>query len=356
MPRRIRVLIVDDSALVRKLLRDIVSADPEMEVAGVASTGIEAIRAVAELQPDVVTMDIHMPEMDGLAALEYIMRKMPLPVVMLSALAQKGASATLKALELGAVDFITKPSHYPSAVKEVREEVTLKIKTAFQARERVRRGHPRPGARKKVLPVVKAGKREKLVVIGASAGGPRALAEIMPMFPKDIPAAMLIVQHMPGVFTRSFAARLNSVSELPVREAEDGDEIRPGAVLVAPGGKDLVVSPDRSGLGRVELVDSPNRTGATPRIDTTMITAAETFGPRTVGVIMTGMGSDGARGLERIKRNRGITIAQDEASCLVFGMPKVAIDRGLVDWVVSLEKIPEKILELLGEPEKDAAR
>ncbi|WP_287155017.1 chemotaxis response regulator protein-glutamate methylesterase [Candidatus Solincola tengchongensis] len=347
LPRKIRVLIVDDSALVRKLLKDIISGDPDMEVAGLATNGVEAIRAVAELKPDVMTMDIHMPEMDGLTALEYIMRKMPLPVVMLSAMAQRGAAATLKALELGAVDFIAKPSHYPSAVKEVREEVILKIKTAFHARDRVKAGYPKHKERRKTLPAVKPGRREKLVVIGASAGGPRALAEILPMFPRDMPAAMLIVQHMPGVFTRSFAARLNTLSELPVREAEDGEEIKPGTVLVAPGGKDLIVSPDRSGLGRVELMDSANRAGATPRIDTTMITAAETFGPRTIGVIMTGMGSDGARGMERIKKNQGITIAQDEASCLVFGMPKVAIDRGFVDWVVSLEKIPEKVLELL---------
>lgn len=349
LPRKIRLLIVDDSALVRKLLRDIINADPDMEVAGVATNGVEAIRAVAELQPDVMTMDIHMPEMDGLTALEYIMRKMPLPVVMLSAMAQRGASATLKALELGAVDFITKPSHYPSAVKEVREEVVQKIRTAFQARERVKKGYPRSRERKGALRLARPARREKLVVIGASAGGPRALAEIMPMFPRDLPAALLIVQHMPGVFTRSFAARLNAISELPVKEAEDGEEIVAGRALVAPGGKDLIVSPDRSGMGRVELMDSAVRTGATPRIDTTMITAAETFGPRTVGVIMTGMGSDGAKGMERIKKNQGSTIAQDEASCLVFGMPKVAIEKGHVDWVVSLERIPEKVLELLQE-------
>lgn len=347
MPRKIRVLIVDDSALVRKLLRDVINADPEMEVAGVAANGIEAIRAVSELQPDVVTMDIHMPEMDGLAALEYIMRKNPLPVVMLSALAQRGAAATLRALELGAVDFIAKPSHYPSAVKEVREEVVLKIKTAFHARGHIRKGYPKHEGKRKIAQVGKAPNEEKLVVIGASAGGPRALSEIMPMFPREMLAAMVIVQHMPGVFTRSFAARLNSISELPVKEAEDGEVIKPGMVLVAPGDKELIVSPDREGLGRVELMDSANRSGATPRIDTTMITAAETYGPQTIGVIMTGMGSDGARGMERIKKSKGSTIAQDEASCLVFGMPKVAIERGYVDWVVSLEKIPEKIMELL---------
>ena len=347
MPQKIRVLVVDDSALVRKLLRDVISGDPDMEVIGTASNGVEAIRAIAELEPDVVTMDINMPEMDGLTALEYIMRKHPLPVVMLSALAQKGAAATLKALELGAVDFITKPSHYPSAVKEVREEVVLKIKTASQVRTPVLKAQKRSTTRQSPVASrsVKAG--EKLVVIGASAGGPKALAEIMPRFPEDIPASIIIVQHMPGVFTRSFAGRLNSICPLHVKEADENEELKPGKVLLAPGGKDLIVSSDNRGSARVELMDSQNRVGASPRIDTVMITAAEACGPMSVGVIMTGMGADGASGMEKIKKNKGSTIAQDEETCLVFGMPKVAIERGFVDYVVSLDMIPDKVMELL---------
>ncbi|MDD3718252.1 MAG: chemotaxis response regulator protein-glutamate methylesterase [Actinomycetota bacterium] len=347
MPQRIRVLIVDDSALVRKLLRDVITGDPHMEVIGTASNGVEAIRAVAELEPDVVTMDINMPEMDGITALEYIMRKHPLPVVMLSALAQKGAAATLKALELGAVDFITKPSHYPSAVKELREEVLLKIRTASQARSHITRKHARgrPGKKIAVPGTMSAG--EKLVVIGSSAGGPKALAEIMPRFPVDTPAAIIIVQHMPGVFTRSFAGRLNSVSALAVKEAEENEKLQKGSVLIAPGDKDLVVVSDGGGAGRIELMDSQHRVGASPHIDTAMVTAAEVYGDKAIGVIMTGMGSDGAAGMERIKKSKGHTVAQDEESCLVFGMPKVAIKRGCVDWVVSLDLIPEKIMELL---------
>ena len=231
MPQKIRVLIVDDSALVRKLLRDVISGDPDMEVVGTASNGVEAIRAVAELEPDVVTMDIHMPEMDGLTALEYIMRKHPLPVVMLSALAQKGATATLKALELGAVDFITKPSHYPSAVKEVREEVVLKVKTAAQARAYILKGKPGGRHRRSWLSPGEWLAGGKLVVIGASAGGPKALAEIMPRFPGDTPAAIIIVQHMPGVFTRSFAGRLNNLCALQGKGGggERGAAARPRA-------------------------------------------------------------------------------------------------------------------------------
>lgn len=347
LSRKIRVLIVDDSALVRKLIRDVIAASEDMEVAGAASNGVEAIRCVTELDPDVVTMDIHMPEMDGLTALEYIMRKHPRPVIMLSALAQKGATATLRALELGAVDFIAKPSHYPSAVKEVRDEVVLKIRAAAQASREVLRGRPRHGK-----PVAAAGRGaprsgNKVVVIGASAGGPKALTEIMPRFPADAPAAFIIVQHMPGVFTRSFAGRLDSLCEMKVKEAEENEPLRPGTVLVAPGGKDLIIAPDLQGEGRVGLMDSQNRAGASPRIDTTMITAAEVYGPMAVGVIMTGMGSDGARGMEKIKKSKGATIAQDEESSLVFGMPKVAIEKGCVDWVVSLEMIPEKVMELL---------
>ncbi len=347
MPRRIRVLIVDDSALVRKLLRDVMVGDPDMEVVGTATNGVEAIRAIAELEPDVVTMDINMPEMDGLTALEYIMRKHPLPVVMLSALAQKGATATLKALELGAVDFITKPSHYPSSVKEVRDEVVLKVKTASQARNYIMKERAGRRARRKAASTRSATAGGKIVVIGSSAGGPKALAEIMPRFPEDTPAAIIIVQHMPGVFTRSFAGRLNNICALQVKEAEGNEELKPGRILIAPGGKDLVVVSDDDGSGRVELMDSQVKVGASPHIDTTMVTAAETYGGETVGVIMTGMGADGASGIEKIKKSNGATIAQDEESCLVFGMPRVAIERGCVDWVVSLEMIPEKVMEML---------
>ncbi len=348
MSQKIRVLIVDDSALVRKLLRDVISADEDMVVVGTASNGVEAIQCIGELEPDVVTMDIHMPEMDGITALEYIMRKNPLPVVMLSALAQKGAEATLRALELGAVDFITKPSHYPSAIREVRDEVILKLKTAAQASKSIIAGDVvKRRARKKPTLGGRVRATQKLVIIGASAGGPRALAEIMPLFPAKTPAPILIVQHMPSVFTRSFAERLNIICEMQVKEAEEDEELQPGWIFVAPGGRDIIVSMEYGESGRVELMKSQNKSGATPRIDITMITAAEAYGPKAIGVIMTGMGSDGAHGIEMIKKNKGETVAQDEESCLVFGMPKVAIERGFVDRVVTLDKIPETVLQLL---------
>lgn len=348
MSQKIRVLIVDDSALVRKLLRDVISADEDMVVVGTASNGVEAIRYISELQPDVVTMDIHMPDMDGLTALEYIMRKNPLPVIMLSALAQKGAEATFRALELGAVDFITKPSHYPSAIREVREEVILKVKTAAAASNAIISGNSiKRKIKRKTTPSRRTAAAQKLVVIGASAGGPKALSEIMPLFPPDTPAPIIIVQHMPSVFTKSFAERLNILCDMKVKEAEENDPLEPGCILVAPGEKDAIVSAEYGDAGRIELMNSQNRVGATPRIDITMITAAEAYGDAAIGVIMTGMGSDGAQGMEMIKKNKGATIAQNEETCLVYGMPKVAIERGLIDTVVPLSKIPDAVLELL---------
>lgn len=347
MSQSIQVLIVDDSALVRSMLRDIISGDPDMEVIGTASNGVEAIRAVNKLNPDVVTMDIHMPDMDGLAALEYIMSKHPMPVVMLSALAKKGANATIKALELGAVDFVTKPSHFPSAVQEIREEVIFKVKTAAQARKSILRDPGRKKERRRLTARKRAKPEERLVIIGASAGGPKALAEIMPRFPADIPAAMIIVQHMPSVFTGSFAERLNNNCGLKVKEAEENDSLIPGRVLVAPGGRDMIVDTGGEGSGMVHLINSQNKVGASPRIDSTMITAAESYGKGSIGVILTGMGSDGALGIEKIKKGKGSTVAQDEETCLVYGMPRVAVEGGYIDWVVPLDRIPEKVLELL---------
>lgn len=343
---KITVLIVDDSALVRQLLTDMISQDPELEVAGLAHDGVEAIKLTQELDPDVITMDIHMPEMDGLTALEYIMKKSPRPVVMLSALVKKGAAPTLKALELGAVDFIAKPSQFPTSVTEIQEDVLDKIKAAAHSRarevwERTRRAKP-PRKVKVKKATVRGG---RMVVLGASAGGPRALAEIVPSLPEDLPASVVVVQHMPGPFTASFAERLNARAGLDVAEATQGEELVEGRALVVPGGYDLVF--ERSPAGRVnaKLLPTVARHGASPVIDVTMESAAQVFGDTTVGVLLSGMGSDGAMGLGMIKDAGGETIAQDEETCLVFGMPKAAIERRLVDDVLPLEKIATAIVE-----------
>ncbi|HEY5493131.1 MAG TPA: chemotaxis response regulator protein-glutamate methylesterase [Candidatus Anoxymicrobiaceae bacterium] len=348
MGEKITVLIVDDSALVRQLLVDMISQDDELEVAGVARDGVEAIKLTQELDPDVVTMDIHMPEMDGLAALEYIMKKSPRPVVMLSALVKKGAAPTLRALELGAVDFIAKPTQFPTSVNEVREDVLNKIKAAAHSRareiwERARKAKPPKKVKMKRAPVG-AG---RLVVMGASAGGPRALAEIIPSLPEEMPASLVIVQHMPEPFTGSFAERLNSKANIDVREAEQGDELEPGLGFVVPGGQDLVFEKIGGDKVRVKLLPTVARHGASPVIDVTMESAAQVFGARTIGVLLSGMGSDGAMGLGMIRDAGGETIAQNEETCLVFGMPKAAIERKLVSEVLPLDKIAEAVVAKL---------
>ena len=345
MEKKITVLIVDDSALVRQLLTDMISQDPELEVAGVARDGVEAIKMTQELDPDVITMDIHMPEMDGLTALEYIMKKSPRPVVMLSALVKKGAAPTLRALELGAVDFIAKPSQFPTSVNEVREDVLDKIKAAARSRakeiwERTRKAKPP----KKIKVRREAARGGALVVLGASAGGPRALAEIVLALPEEIPASVVIVQHMPEPFTGSFAERLNSKSRIEVREAFNGEELEEGLGLVVPGGQDMVFEKIGGDNVRTKLLPTVARHGASPVIDVTMESAAQVYGERSVGVLLSGMGSDGAMGLGMIRDAGGETIAQNEETCLVFGMPKAAIERRLVNEILPLEKIAEAIV------------
>ena len=344
MQKKITVLIVDDSALVRQLLVDMISQDDELEVAGVARDGVEAIKMTQELDPDVVTMDIHMPEMDGLSALEYIMKKSPRPVVMLSALVKKGAAPTLRALELGVVDFIAKPSQFPTSVNEVREDVINKIKAAAHSRakeiwERARKAKPP----KKVKVRRAAAGTGRMVVMGASAGGPRALSEIIPALPEELPASLIIVQHMPEPFTGSFAERLNSRANIDVREAEQGEELIDGLGLVVPGGQDMVFEKIGGDKVRAKLLPTVARHGASPVIDVTMESAAQVYGDRAIGVLLSGMGSDGAMGLGMIRDAGGQTIAQNEETCLVFGMPKAAIERKLVSEVLPLEKIAEAI-------------
>ncbi len=343
MLRPIRVLVVDDSALVRKMLTDIIQSDAEMEVVGTAANGVEAVKAVAELDPDVITMDIHMPEMDGLTALEYIMKKYPRPVVMLSALTREGAISTIRSLELGAVDFIAKPAYMPAEARAMSAEVLDKIRTAMSSAASVRRRAAHPGRPPRRFKGRKPA-ATPAIVFGASAGGPKALAEVLPELPGDIPAAILVVQHMPPVFTRTFAERLDHRSDIRVKEAERGDQLEPGLALVAPGGFDLVVV--KGGAGRIVLEEADVHK-ASPSIDATMNSVAELYGASAVGVLMTGMGADGADGMARIKEGNGKTVAQDETTSLVFGMPRAAIERRVVDYVVPLRQIPETILSLL---------
>ncbi|AIF69316.1 hypothetical protein PAP_04525 [Palaeococcus pacificus DY20341] len=348
-----KVLVVDDSSLIRKIITDIINSDPELEVVGEASDGYEAIKLVKQLKPDVITLDIEMPKMNGLDTLRYIMKTQPTPTIMVSSLTQEGADETIKALEYGAVDFIQKP--VASKLNEFRKELIKKIKEVkkvpinllefkswkiLQEQKKIAKTIPTAEIKKK--PSI----ADRVVVIASSTGGPKSLLEIFPKFPKDLEAAILVVQHMPPKFTHSFASRLNRISNLEVKEAELGDIIEPGKAYIAPGGYHMEVS-IRGKKPILTMNKKPKINGVRPSADPTMITAAEVFKDKTVGVVMTGMGSDGANGMTKIKETGGITIAQDETTSIVFGMPKAAIKLGVVDHVVPLSRIPNTVLSAL---------
>jgi two-component system chemotaxis response regulator CheB len=348
MDKKIRVLIVEDSFLMRKIISDIISTDPQIEIVDEARNGKEALDKVFSLHPDVVTLDINLPMVDGLAVLSEIMQKQPTPVIMLSAYTRQGAAVTIKALELGAIDFIPKPSGEVSLnLDTLKEEIISKIKTAasvdmqtFLATVRV----PvilKPQIKKEALEI------KKLVVIGASTGGPRAILGIMREIPQDIPAAFLIVQHMPEGFTLSFAERISWESKVKAKEAEEGDVILPQKAYVAPGGAHLALRKiwdEHGGRLKIQLDMSPPVNFLRPSVDVTMSSAADVFSPHVIGVILTGMGRDGLKGARKIKEKGGLLIVQDETSSVVWGMPKAIIDEGLADYVLPISKIAQAII------------
>jgi two-component system chemotaxis response regulator CheB len=330
----LRVLVVDDSAFMRKIITDMVNSDPQLTVVGTAFDGLDALQKVSQLRPDVVTLDVNMPRMDGLTTLKRLMKQHPLPIIMLSAATQEGAETTWTALKLGAVDYIPKPSGQISLdIERVRDALVDKIKTAAQAKIITHEPETRSPLR------IKQKVKEKIIAIGASTGGPPALEKILVQLPKNTPP-ILIVQHMPSGFTNSFAKRLNRLCSFEVKEAEDGDTINQGQALIAPGGYHMTATRD----GRIQLDCGPTEHGVRPAVDPMMRTAAAVYGSETIGVILTGMGRDGASGMKAIKRGGGRTIAQDEATCTVFGMPRMAIQEGSVDKILPLSKIPEQIL------------
>ncbi|AJE04512.1 chemotaxis protein [Geobacter pickeringii] len=347
----IKVLVVDDSALIRSLLTEIINSQPDMEVVGVAPDPLVAREKIKALNPDVLTLDVEMPRMDGLVFLEKLMRLRPMPVVMISSLTEKSSFITLHALELGAVDYITKPKlDIRSGIMEYAREIADKIRIAARARlKRPGPGHiqrtvePKQGA-DAVLPARSrcfAG-TEKVIVIGASTGGTEALRELLATLPADFPG-ILITQHMPEAFTRTFAKRLDGACRLSVKEAEHGDRILPGHAYLAPGNRHLLLA--RSGANYVaELADGPPVNRHRPSVDVLFRSAANSAGNNAVGVILTGMGDDGADGMAEMRQAGAFTIAQDEESCVVFGMPKEAIARGGVAEVVSLPEIGKRMI------------
>lgn len=344
----IKILIVDDSAFMRKLLSDLFSAEADFMVIGTARNGKEALEKVKQLKPDVVTMDVEMPIMNGIQALEIIMREMPTPVVMLSSLTSSGAKATLTALELGAVDFVAKTSGVISNITGIGNEILAKSRAANKAnvfqlsKMKVTLPSMTNLSSQAFMPL----NEERILAIGTSTGGPRALQEIITRLPGNLPCGVLIVQHMPPGFTKSLAERLNSLSALTVKEAEHNEVIRPGFVFIAPG--DFHMTIEREGNKKVvKLNQNPPIGGHRPAVDPMMESVAKVYGERTVGVILTGMGHDGAKGIQNIKQQRGYTIAEDQSTAVVFGMPKSAIELGVVDKIVPLSAIAAEIVKAI---------
>jgi two-component system chemotaxis response regulator CheB len=345
--KRSRVLIVDDSALMRQILTQILSSDPAIEVVGAASDPFVAREKIKELNPDVLTLDVEMPRMDGLTFLDKLMKGHPMPVVMVSSLTEKNCDTTLRALSLGAVDFITKPKlDLKSGVLDLAEEIVAKVKSAAHARVVPRispaaNGSPRPAAAH--LSQINA--THKIVAIGASTGGTEALREFLEVLPADFPA-IVIVQHMPEKFTAQFAKRLDSLCKIRVSEAADGDRVLPGHALVAPGAHHmLLVRRGAEYSVRITETDPVNR--HRPSVDVLFHSVAEHAGNNALGIILTGMGNDGARGMLAMREAGALNFAQDESSCVVFGMPKEAIACGAVHEIHPLNKLPHAVAKHL---------
>lgn len=350
MPDQIRVLVVDDSALMRRYLTEILEGDPAIRVVGTARDGEEAVLAALSLRPDVITLDINMPKMDGLTALQYIMAQAPCPVLVISSLTQKGALTTFEALELGAVDYIAKPEGTVSlGIKDLSAEIVSKVKAVARANLRhVRKVGPQPGRTKRPCPPARSPVEvtEKVVVIGVSTGGPKTLMDILPQLPGDFPAPVVVVQHMPAHFTAAFAQRLNQHCALQVKEAADEDILQPGWVLVAPGGYHLKV---RKKLGSAEIKCRLSREPETlyvPSVSVTFSSLLDVVGARClIGVLLTGMGNDGANEMVKIRQGGGFTIAEAEETAVVWGMPREAIERGGATLVLPSYAIAQALVE-----------
>lgn len=349
----IKVLIIDDSALIRGIMREIISEQPDMEVVGVAPDPIIAREMIRQLKPDVLTLDVEMPKMDGIDFLEKLMRLRPMPVVMVSSLTERGSEITMRALELGAVDFVTKPKiSIQSGMREYADMIADKIRAASKARIRSRApaGNAAPVAAVKTTFI----SSEKLIIIGASTGGTEAIKDFLVQMPPDAPG-ILIVQHMPEGFTKSFAHRLDSLCRISVKEADDGDRVLPGHAYLAPGHSHLLLA--RSGANYVTKLDQgPPVSRHRPSVDVLFRSAAIHAGKNAVGVILTGMGKDGAIGMLEMKEAGAHNFAQDEATCVVFGMPREAVAAGGVDEVGPLQSLPRMVLEFLAKNSSRAVR
>lgn len=334
----IKVLVVDDSALIRSLLAEIIKQAPGLELVGAAPDAYVAKDMVKQLNPDVITLDIEMPKVDGLTFLDRLMKARPTPVLMISTLTEQGADATIKSLELGAIDFIPKPKlNVARGLGEYQQEIITKIKIAATSKPKQR---TEGLSRVKAIPLNYKG-TETIVGIGASTGGTEAIRQVLQQLSPAFPAT-IVTQHMPPTFTKSFAARLNALCDMRVKEAEDGERILPGSAYIAPGDKHLTIV--KSGADyRIRLDDGPLVSGHKPSVDVMFNSLAKVVGSNTIATILTGMGKDGAQGMVNLKAQGAITMAQDEKSCVVYGMPKAAVDMGGTDTIVPLEKMSQAL-------------
>ncbi len=349
----IKIIIADDSAFMRRLLSDLFLQEPDFMVLDTASNGKDAINKIKHLKPDLVTMDVNMPIMDGLTALEHLMQEHRVPVVMISSLTKDGADATIKALSLGAVDFIEKVSGPISSIAGIKNEILSKCRAAVNANitkpfvlgSRNQAIHSSIPVKGNIKPmIVNNHASEKLIAIGTSTGGPRALQQIITQLPRALPCGVVIVQHMPAGFTKSLADRLNTLSQLDVKEAENNDIIESGKVFIAPGNYHMTI--ESQGESRViRLNQNPPVASHRPAVDILFESVAK-FGNKIIAVVLTGMGSDGAKGMQYIKKTGGYSIAEDQSTAVVYGMPRAVAELGLVDKVLPIDSIAAELVQL----------
>ncbi len=359
--QNLKALVIDDTIVYRKIVGDVLKEIPGVEVVGTANNGKIALSKIDTLKPDLITLDIEMPEVNGIEVLQALKTKENPPVaIMLSTLTQQGSQMTIRSLELGAFDFVPKPDQGKMAenMKKVKDAILPIIKTLqrqkqtrFKIHEKLKKpsAPDKPATYKAPSETVRKSvikSKSEIVGIGISTGGPNALTKMIPMLPKNLKVPVLIVQHMPPMFTASLANSLNNKSQLEIKEAENGDSLVPGRVLIAPGGKQMKIVAAADGVSRkIKITDDPPENSCKPSVDYLFRSIAQHYVGRSTGVIMTGMGSDGSKGLMQMKKNGSFIIAQDEETCTVYGMPKAPIEAGIADVIAPLEKIAEEIVK-----------
>jgi len=355
MPHVVRVLVADDSAFMRTALTRMIESDPALRVVGTAQTGLEALEKIATVQPDVITLDVEMPRLNGLETLKRIMQESPRPVIMVSSLTQEGAQTTLEALDYGAFDYLPKQLSYASLDIVIREDLVAKIHAAAEfQRSRVSRRPPSSIALPQFAHAISYQPAPTVIAIGTSTGGPKALQQILPMFPEDLPVPIVIVQHMPVGFTGPFAHRLNNLCKITVREAAHEEPLQAGFAYIAPAGQHLTVA-RRGHKVMTRISAEPSKSLHIPSVDVMMLSIAEVFRALAMGIIMTGMGNDGAIGMQAIYREGGLTLGQDESTCTVWGMPRSCAEIRILKHVAPLLSIPQQILRAINYRSRSSA-